>query len=221
MIQILSLEVMMLWEGLGLKSLVDQDGIVSEDQLEERDFLLSQAEKLMTRTLGCTIIVKGRKFILSNLELYYGSVGDRAHDWWRTNFSKARGISKEHASYQFREGPRLYLKQRGKGNQNRADLIVGPEGVAISFLIRNVWDESRKRVGESIDGNPALILREGSMDIEDSMIGEIIELLDTHSEYVPDESDIIKCRRYIGGKGYSGFDEAFKDKLWNYRIPDI
>lgn len=209
----------MLWDNLDLRHLIDEEGNIGEEQLSSQAQCIAEAEKLMLRTLGCTIVIEGREFILSNLELYYGSIGDRAHDWWRVNYSKSRGISKEHTAYQLLSGPKIYKKTKGCGNRNRADIVVGPEGVALSFLIRNVWDVSGQRMGK-LDGSPGMILGEDILNITDDMVGKSIELIDTHNKYVSSEDQIIKSKRYIGGKGYCGFPEAFEEKLWNFRIAE-
>ncbi|MCF8059944.1 MAG: hypothetical protein K9K67_11645 [Bacteriovoracaceae bacterium] len=206
----------MIWNNFDLKHILNNEGEITSKTLQEHCF--AEAEKALYRTLGCTIVYKGKKFVLSNLELYYGSAGDKAHDWWRATFPGVRGISKKHTAHQFKAGPRIYLKNEGYSNHNRMDLVVGPEGVAISFLIRNVWNESGKRLGKDYDGNPALIIREDAMFISPQDIGEEIELLDTHAEYVHSIDHVDKNRRFISTSGFSGFSDSFPDKLWNYRL---
>lgn len=206
------------WNEFNLKHIVDEKGEVNDLDLQAHH--LSEAEKALYRTLGCTIVYKERKFILSNLELYYGSAGDKAHDWWRTTFDSTRGISKEMTKHQLKGGPRIYLKNRGFSNHNRMDLVVGPEGVAVSFLIRNVMDENGKRLGKDYDGNPALIIREDAMNLSLDDIGSEIELLDTHSQFVKSPEDVDRNKRYISTSGFSGFSDSFPEKLWNYRLKE-
>ncbi|MCR9206284.1 MAG: hypothetical protein NXH75_17010 [Halobacteriovoraceae bacterium] len=205
-----------MWNEFNLNHIVNESGEVTDVELQEKCF--SEAEKALVKTLGCTIVYQGKKFVLSNLELYYGSAGDKAHDWWRTQYGQARGISKEHAAYQFLEGPRIYAKTKGQGNRNRMDLIIGPEGVAVSFLIRNLCDELGNPIIPEEHGGPGKLLNENVLNLQDSDIGEKIELLDTRDQYIKSEDQITRKKRYIGGRGYCGFQESFPERLWNFKF---
>ncbi|MCO4793460.1 MAG: hypothetical protein KC493_07105, partial [Bacteriovoracaceae bacterium] len=168
-----------------VKQLVGADGSVPSYRESEVGSCILAAEEMIQRMLGCTIVIRGKKFILSNLELYYGGIGDAAHDWHRSTFNPKQGISKTQIHAQVNEGLRFYLRQKGKGGFNRMDLVVGQEGVAISFLIRNVHDENLNSVSKDASGNPALLIREDRMNILDSDHDahfnehEEIEFLDT------------------------------------------
>jgi hypothetical protein len=204
--------------------LVGPDGVVPAEKLAEVNGCLQAAEELAKRMLGCTLIIRDEKFILSNLELYYGGAGDMAHDWHRTTFHPKQGLSKKQTAAQLNSGLCLYLKQNGKGGQNRMDLVVGNEGVAISLLVRNVHRPDGSMVGKSIDGNPALILREAAMAIEDRDHGQVfdaydeISFEDSHSQYCGETPKLIINKRCIGGK-YCGFEGGpYGQHRWNYRL---
>jgi len=210
-----------------VKQLVDASGNVPADKQSEVETCIQAAEAMIQRMLGCTVFIRGKKFIFSNLELYYGGIGDEAHDWYRAKFQKIRGISKTNTQAQLKNGLRFYLKQLsdGESKQNRMDLVVGLEGVAISFLIRNIHDESLNSVADSIDGNPAKILwpQKLAMRISDHGIDfnehPEIEFLDTHGEYVKSRDQIIRNKRYISQKGYVGFEEGpFGQHEWNFKL---
>ena len=214
-----------------VKQLVDAEGLVPTEKQSEIETCIKAAEEMIQRMLGCTVVIRGKKFIFSNLELYYGGIGDEAHEWHRSTFKPKQGISKTQIEAQLNQGLRFYLRQNGKGGQNRMDLVVGLEGVAISFLIRNVHDENLQSVSKDDWGNPALLIREDRMNIldedHDSAFEDHpeIEFIDTHNQYVKSLNQITRKKRFNGGnksgpeKGYSGFDDGpFGQHEWNFRL---
>ncbi|TNF27291.1 MAG: hypothetical protein EP319_11915 [Deltaproteobacteria bacterium] len=214
-----------------VKQLVDATGNVPNERQHEIAYCIQAAEAMIQRILGCTVVIRGKKFIFSNLELYYGGIGDEAHDWHRSTFNPKQGISKTQIFAQLNQGLRFYLRQKGKGGFNRMDLVVGLEGVAISFLIRNVHDENHQSVSKDDSGNPALLIREDRMNILDSDHDTAfedhseIEFIDTHDQYVKSLDQISRKKRFDANKksgpekGYSGFDDGpFGQHEWNFRL---
>ena len=87
-----------------VQQLIDQQVLVPEDKEHLVEPSINAANNLTKRMLDCTIEIRSKKFILTNLELYYGGIGDMAHDWYRVNFSdkyeiKSRGISTENTNF--------------------------------------------------------------------------------------------------------------------------
>lgn len=219
-----------------VKQLIDEEGRIPKAWESEVSGCIEAAERLCKRMLGCTLVIRGVRFILTNLEIYYGGIGDHAHDWYRLKFpqfyeKKARGINRNHTEAQLLAGPRIYLKQKtvtlenGKtSGRNRMDLVVGGDGVAISLLVRNLASEDGSLVGD-INGNPALILGKKGLQLtgqeNGTRLGETpgFELLDTHGEYVKDSGKIVRNKRFTDG-GYCGFSTGpFGESEWNFRLP--
>ena len=222
-----------------VKQLVDATGKVTADKQSEVETCIQAAGAMIQRMLGCTVVIRGKKFIFSNLELYYGGIGDEAHDWHRANFQGTRGISKENSKAQLEPGVRFYLKQlsEGKSRQNRMDIVVGDKGVAISFLIRNVLDENLNSVSDSEDGNPALLLWADKMNILKTDHGICLnehpdfDFIDTHHEFVKSLDQITRDKRFSTQKettpegkvktkrGYIGFNHGpFGQHEWNFKL---
>lgn len=206
----------MIWNEFDLRHIVNGNGEVEDMALQNHCF--SEAEKALYRTLGCTIVYKGKEFVLSNLELYYGSAGDKAHDWWKFKNGQIRGINKDHPPYQMETGPRIYLKSLGRGGRNRMDLVIGPQGVAISFLIRNLIKEDGSWATDINKGGTGVLLKEDVLCMDDKDVGKEIELIDTHNDNIT--STVVRNKRFISGKGYVGFEASFPEMLWNIRLAE-
>ena len=69
-----------------LLKLVDENGEVPSLSSREIQSCINEAEKIARRMLGCTLDIRGSQFILSSLEIYYGGIGDYAHDWYRSQY---------------------------------------------------------------------------------------------------------------------------------------
>ena len=54
-----------------VKQLVDAEGLVPTEKQSEIETCIKAAEEMIQRMLGCTVVISGKKFIFSNLELYY------------------------------------------------------------------------------------------------------------------------------------------------------
>ena len=203
-----------------LKQLVSSKGIV-ESHLQGE--LIAQEElalDVMEYMLGCTIRVNGRDFILSSLELYYGGIGDMAHDWYRSSYSEMYSKKSRHSAKnteaQVSKGPVFYFNQKGNGRFKRCDIVLGDEGVAASILIRNVLDESLKPIGNP-NGQPNRVLK--AMGLTDDHHLQLVDIIDTRHEVVKLGSNIRKRKRFSSGK-FDGFDYdcPFSKKAWNYTL---
>ncbi len=207
----------MLVKQFQLKQLVDKAGNIPTELLSEVSKQEQLALEVMEHFLGCTVEIRGSKFILTNLELYYGGIGDLAHDWYRTNFphkyqSRSR-TSKENAKIQTLKGPKIYLNHASIGARTRFDIVVGPENVAVSLLVRNAMTEEYKLLGTK-DGQPNVVLNK--MGLVGSDISSELVMLDTHDRYCKN-AKVEKRMRY-DGTGYTGFTKYNDSKFWNYSI---
>ena len=92
------------------------------------------------------------------LELYYGSVEDNNHDWYRYEYpiGKSKIKISNNTNLQKEKGFQLYMKNtkyNEKNKRNRMDLVIGDEEIAISLLIRNVIIIDDKYKGKNISDN--------------------------------------------------------------------
>ena len=209
-----------------LKQVVDHNG--DPLSLEEISLQEELALKIMSHFIGCTLVVHGRKFILAELELYYGGIGDVAHDWYKTFYSnnlkghKPSKTSKETAKLQANRGPIYYFNKKKNSPYKRCDIVIGGNGVAVSFLIRNVLDENlhpfQKRFKER---QVNMMIR--VMNLTDDDLGEGVLINDTHEEtlrkgYYISSPD----KRVLNGKAsgfpYSGIHDQ---KKWNLSLKKL
>ena len=203
-----------------LMQLINIDDDVPSFKKEDVEKQEALALDVMESFLGCTIRVHGQDFILTNLELYYGGIGDMAHDWYRSRYQgKYTKISKHSAGKtdaQISEGPLFYFNQKGNGNHKRCDLVVGKAGVAVSFLIRNVLDENLEPLGTK-NGQPNKVLKD--MGLKDSDYLQHVEIIDTRDEVLKGGYKINKRKRYSSGfKGFDYPDCPFARLEWNFSL---
>ena len=202
-----------------LMQLINIDGDVPSCKKEDVEKQEALALDVMESFLGCTIRVHGQDFILTSLELYYGGIGDMAHDWYRSRYQeKYTKISKHSAEKthaQISEGPSFYFN--GNGLRKRCDLVVGNAGVAVSFLIRNVLDKDLIPLGTK-NGQPNVVLK-GMELSSDSDHGKPVEIIDTRDAVLKGGYTINKRKRYSSGK-FEGFDYdcPFAQKAWNFSL---
>lgn len=181
---------------------------------------IEAAEELCQRLLGCTLDIRGRQFILRMLEIYYGGIGDDAHDWYRTRFVYKTSKYIEQTSVQTQSGFRVYLSSMDvEDTYTRMDIVAGNSGVPISFLIRSMWDSSFNLIGSN-RGNPNIVLNAMAMKGNDH--GKIIELdnkdselflIDSHKQILKDKGLKVVRRRRVNLK--SGFEEKHQI-AWNF-----
>ena len=201
-----------------LMQLINIDGDVPSCKKEDVEKQEALALDVMESFLGCTIRVHGQDFILTSLELYYGGIGDMAHDWYRSRYQeKYTKISKHSAEKthaQISEGPSFYFN--GNGLRKRCDLVVGNAGVAVSFLIRNVLDKDLIPLGTK-NGQPNVVLK--GMGLSDDDHGEPVEIIDTRDEVLKGGYTINKRKRYSSGfKGFDYPDCPFARLEWNFSL---
>lgn len=201
-----------------IKNHIDDTGKLISN-IEEINRSILAAEQLAESLLGCTLNVRGKEFIIRMLEIYYGGVGDDAHDWYRTRFSYKTSKYKEHTSIQSHDGFRVYLSSLDVSDTyTRMDIVVGHNGVPISFLLRSVWDSSFNLIGAK-NGNPNIVLNAIGIKSEDH--GQPIDtenknaelyLENTHEQIINDKGFQIKRQRRVNLK--SEFEEKNKVQ-WN------
>lgn len=178
-----------------LKDFLKDGKICNKDRREEYQESLSYAEQLAKHMLGCTFIVRGNGFIISMVELYYGSAGDTGHDWYRNHYIYKNSKYKIRSDMQLEEGILGYLSLDDINDRyNRMDFVIGPKNVAISLLIRNVIDSSGKIVGKP-QGSPNLVLKKMLIRTEDH--GEKIEIINDLSDINPSKLYLYDTRDKI------------------------
>lgn len=202
-----------------LRNLIDGNGhlMASAEEIHRQE---SIALDLMKNLLGCAIVKNDKLFILSELELYFGGIGDMAHDWYRRSFpekysdGKISRTSKETSKFQAMKGPIYYYNRLGGGKHKRCDIVVGNDGVAVSFLIRGVILEDLKTL---ISGpNNALM----GIGLTDEDLGKEVQLLDRREQVFSKNFTFQPPQmRVIGGipKGFE-YQDNYSKKLWNLSI---
>ena len=203
-----------------LKQLIDSNGLIPSGNME----LAKEQEKLalevMENFLGCTIRVNNNDFILSNLELYYGGIGDMAHDWYRSMFPQQyinlSKHSKNNTKAQISRGPIYYFNQKGRGQRKRCDIVIGVEGVAVSFLIRNALNKELLSIGKK-DGQPNSVLTK--MGLTDEYQSQPVNLIDTRDEVLKNGYELVKRKRFSSGKfGGFSYNCPYSEAEWNFEL---
>ncbi|GHU59014.1 hypothetical protein FACS189411_15340 [Bacteroidia bacterium] len=205
-----------------IKNLIDSNGsFIGTPQ--DKKLSITEVESLAVSILGCTLHVHGKEFIIRMLEIYYGGIGDDAHDWYRTHFIYKKSKYKEWTEVQTKEGFRVYLSSPDVSDAfTRFDIVVGHEGVPVSFLIRSVWDSDFKIIGAK-KGSPNIILNK--MELKEGDHDKIIGFNNHESDiYIENTSDTVieskelttvKKQRRINVT--SQFEEENK-VFWNFSL---
>ena len=206
-----------------LLRLVGKNGEIPSLNTKEIQASIAEAETITKRMLGGTLVVRGSKFILSSLELYYGGIGDYAHDWYRSNFLKK--TANDRTEIQNEEGLKIYQNQRGNGRYKRMDIVIGPQGVPISLLVRNVMRPTGELIGSNMGGPNMVLNAIGILEVDHgkSLSAENdISFIDTHSEYITRPEEQIKTmKRVIGGRACGFNDGPFGQHPWNFSIYNL
>lgn len=185
--------------------------------------IIEQCETLAKSMLGCTLHVRGRRFIIRMLEIYYGGLADNGHDWYRTRFTYKTSKYKDHTEIQAWEGFRVYISSFiADDTYARFDIVVGPAGVPVSFLVRSLWDEDFNLIGTQ-KGSPNIVLRALGLQPTDHGVkiglgketADSIFLEDTHAQVLKERNLSIKQTRRINLK--STF-EAEHGVEWNFYL---
>lgn len=200
---------------------IDNQGSLLIDHTECKPNI-EKCEALAKAMLGCTLHIRERRFIIRMLEIYYGGLADDAHDWYRTRYTYKTSKYKEHTGIQSEEGFRVYISSLDPNDTYaRFDIVVGPAGVPISFLIRSVWDEDFNIIGAK-SGSPNIVLRKmllpsdhGSVISQGNDNVSSIHLEDTHEEILSNRKLTIKQGKRINLK--STFEEKHNVN-WNFYL---
>jgi hypothetical protein len=108
---------------------------------------LKDAGDIAKSFIGCSIIVRQKSFTISMVELYYGSAGDDKHDWFRSNRPGANPTYPKQTQIQKENGLKVYIQYPNENDTyNRMDIVIGPQDVAISILIRSLIDSNDKTI---------------------------------------------------------------------------
>jgi hypothetical protein len=196
-----------------LQSHIDEFGILVKDT--DKCYLASieAAESLCNKMLGCKLIVKGKSFYLTELEIYYGGVGDKHHDWHRKRY-KENGLKQTNfrAEVINQLGYKIYISQAkiSEGNKRvRMDIVVGNAGVPISFLVRDVYTQGIRPIP-----GPNIALKEMGFTVEDH--GKEISTCNPDSDFYLDFSfripGVLTKGRRVGING--GIEDEF-NLNWN------
>jgi hypothetical protein len=204
-----------------IKNCINEKGdlCVSSDVLSTS---FRAAEVLCEQLLGATLNVRGKKFVIRMLEIYYGSAGDYTHDWFRNNFIKKSSKNLFRTQIQTQKGFKIYLSLANvKSRYTRLDIVVGNEGVAISFLLRSVWGENFDIIGKK-EGSPNVVLN--AMGIDENDHGKEISVDNLQSEI---SLEITEAKIYtnknleIERKLRRGLPQQFEENnslLWNFTL---
>ncbi len=172
---------------LQLTKTIDENGSPLKDA--DNKPAIETAEALAERLLGSTLHIRRKKFIIRMLEIYYGGIGDRAHDWYRTRYVYKTSKYKQQTAVQEMEGFKIYLSNLNVIDPyTRMDIVGGNDGVAISFLLRSVWDENFNLIGAK-HGSPNKILQ--AMGLQSSDHGADISVDDPYAGFFLEDSGAI------------------------------
>lgn len=201
-----------------IKNCIDEHGnLISA--INDVNSSINACELLGESLLGAILNIRGKKFIIRMLEIYYGGVGDDAHDWYRSRFVYKKSGFKDHTEIQSHDGFRVYLSSLDTKNKyTRFDIVAGPKGVPISYLVRSVWDENFNIIGNK-KGSPNIVLQAmGILSIDHGTLIEInnseakINIEDTHEEILRQRELTIK--RSLRINLTSDFEKK-NQVLWN------
>lgn len=219
-----------------IEHLVDDNGCVPDNKMKSAHICSEIAEEVASRMLGCSLCVGEKNYILTELELYYGSIGDCSHDWYRqAHIANSRGYNHRHAiDIKTSKGLRIYLNQKGQSTRRRMDIIIGNEGVAISLLVREVFDVEKSVF---IRGTSLLLTELGIDDKfhnHDLINGYHVKLNVSYEKRIENSLSLrffpIEPRLRATGKNYKGFDckclsrrESdetcnWAKKKWNFKL---
>lgn len=203
-----------------IKNCIDINGkLISTD--EEVQNCFRAAELLCESLLGATLKVRGQKFFIRMLEIYYGSAADVSHDWYRNRFVYKKSKLVRHTNIQAERGFKIYINSLDtKDTYSRMDIVVGEENVAISFLLRSVWDENFKIVGNR-NGQPNVVLNAMGITADDNGADIMIDtdllssisIEDTHERIYLEKKLKTKKRKRINIT--SDYEER-NNLLWNF-----
>lgn len=187
---------------------IDQNGHPNPTLQNQITTSIQNIEKLCDLLLGSILEVRGKKFILIGLEIYYGSIGDTLQDWYKVNYGgNAHGVA--HANVVHQEGPALqvYFNQNNFGPRTRIDIVVGPQEVAASILIRDIQPHG---ANAPISGPNRCFT---ALGVQNNDLKKPIVLTPNTGDYVihPNYGD--KKIKYMPRKGYTAKSPAIQQTM--------
>lgn len=205
-----------------LLCLVDSEGNVPDLKTELIQNCVEEAEMIAKRMLGCTLMIREQSFVLTSVELYYGGIGDFAHDWYRAKFPhrvKHNKVSKLSSELQNEDGLRICLNQKGNGKHKRMDLVIGPKDVPISLLVRNAMFETAL-VAPPMGSSNKTFKTMGIVDTDQGKLFNVMDdfrFIDTHHDFIKDYN-VASTKRVISGKAVGFEDDRFGQYEWNFTL---
>ncbi|MFS0489133.1 hypothetical protein [Leadbetterella byssophila] len=161
---------------------LDANGQIIPGSENEINQSIETAEELCDLLLGSVLTtVKGRKFLLLGLEIYYAGIGDHAQDWYKVKYGNGGGgVNHAYVDIQASQGLKVYFQQQvsPQNNRVRMDIVVGNDGVPASFLIRDICDLANNTL---IINRPNVALH--AMGIQTHHLGEGISVNGGRGEF--------------------------------------
>ena len=202
-----------------IKNCIDEKGNLNKSP-EEIQSSIKAAELLCESLLGATLNIRSNIFVIRMLEIYYGSVADDSHDWYRNRFKYKTSKYVERSEVQSQKGFKIYTCSPDmEDSHNRMDIVVGNENVAISFLLRSIWDKNFKRIGTN-DGSPNIVLNtmgikptDHRLEIQFGTGNGSICIEDTHDRIYKEKNLITKRSERLG---VSSDFEKRNNLQWNF-----
>ena len=196
-----------------IPNLIDDAGRVTASP-EEVAIALKNAEDLCKSMIGGALHVRGKTFYIRMLEVYYGGAGDDGHDWYRNHHVYKTSKYRARSRLQTEKGMKAYLCYPDiEDTYNRMDIVMGDEGVPLSFLIRSVWDENFQRIGEA-KGSPNKVMR--AMGIRESDHGKEILMGSPNKDKItfsfPEKEFIAKHNLVISSRKRVNLKPGFEEK---------
>ncbi len=200
---------------------LDANGQIIPGRENEINQSKETVEKLCDLLLGSVLTtVKGRKYLLLGLEIYYAGIGDHAQDWYKVKYGNGdAGVNHAYVDIQESQGLKVYF-QRTIGPQDRRvrmDIVVGNDGVPASFLIRDICDLANNTL---IINKPNVALH--AMGIHPNHLGEEISVNGGRGEFdlqlrKSEKVDIVSQLRIPAFENNQLFDHQ-RNLKWYRRI---
>jgi hypothetical protein len=187
------------YNSVQLKNFINERGEIILKNREEFNTSVRKAEEITEALLGCTLMVRNKPFIISMLELYYGSMADTECYWYRTNFMVKKSTRVGHLKLHDEPGLKVYINVLNDiSTYQNFNIIVGPMDVPVCILVRSVFDQGFRVIGKT-SGSPKLIMK--AMDISSKDHGKEIVFSDRAIEDVNHEFVLIDTHREVYEKG--------------------
>lgn len=206
---------------------INDNGQIMHNNVEQS---IHTALEVGKKLLGGTLVTNNQIFIIAMVELYYGSIADEYHDWYRVHHTgQHRGISTNQVEQQSNAGLGFYSKQRINSKRNRIDIVIGKEGVAVSYLLRNLIRMDGTLLSDCISGRPGnvanTLFSQRIIDhpeiairtLEDSKIFiDHHSFIDTHDAFMQCNPGLeIESNLRCINNAFKGLKGTYQNRKWN------